>query len=122
MVRKRKKDPREELREAVAEGYRRLAFGPVGDAVRLMMAEEGTALDYGALDLFNLAEIKRGKGTVELKFVDRLEALDRLAQLCREEYGGGDNAFYQALSQGAKGFYQRAGERNGEDHGGCGGG
>ena len=31
---------RESLRRTVEEGYRRLAFGPVGDAVRLMLAEE----------------------------------------------------------------------------------
>jgi len=118
MARKRKKDPREELREVVAEGYRRLAFGPVGDAVRLMMAEE-EPLDYGELDLFNLAEMKRGKGTMELKFADRLEALDRLARLCREEYGGGgDDAFYQALSQGARGFYRKAEEGGGDENGG----
>ena len=102
---RKKKNPQEELREAVAEGYRRLAFGPVGDAVRLMLTEEGEWIDCGKLDLFNLAEIKRGKGTMELKFVSRLEALDRLAQLCREEPGG-DDAFYQALSQGARGLYR----------------
>ena len=76
---RKKKNPQKELREAVAEGYRRLAFGPVGDAVRLMLTEEGEWIDCGKLDLFNLAEIKRGKGTMELKFVSRLEALDRLA-------------------------------------------
>ena len=36
-----------------------------------------------------------------------MEALDRLAALAREEEGGGDDAFYAALSQGAKGFYHR---------------
>ena len=102
---RKKKNPQKELREAVAEGYRRLAFGPVGDAVRLMLTEEGEWIDCGKLDLFNLAEIKRGKGTMELKFVSRLEALDRLAQLTREEPGG-DDAFYQALSQGARGLYR----------------
>ena len=73
--------------------------------MRLMLTEEGEWIDCGNLDLFNLAEIKRGKGTMELKFVSRLEALDRLAQLCREEPGG-DDAFYQALSQGARGLYR----------------
>lgn len=92
------------LWKAVEEGYRRLAFGPVGDAVKLMMAEEGELLDYGELDLQNVAELKRGKGTVEVKFFSRLEALDRLAQLAREE-SGGEDSFYAALSAGAKRYY-----------------
>lgn len=92
------------LRKAVEEGYRRLAFGPVGDAVKLMMAGEDRELDYEELDLQNVAEIKRGKGTVEVKFFDRLEALDRLAQLAREETGGTDS-FYAALSAGARRYY-----------------
>ncbi len=107
---RKKRTPWEELREAVAEGYRRLAFGPVG---RLMMAEEGEAINYGELDLFGVAEMKRGKGTMEVKLASRLEALDRLAQLCREEHGGGEDAFYKALSQGARELYHREGERDG---------
>ena len=114
MARRKKQTPREELREAVAEGYRRLAFGPAGDAVRLMLAEEGDWMDWGALDLFNVAEMKRGKGTTEVKFVSRLEALDRLAQLCREESDGGEDAFYRALCQGARTFYRG---KEGEDGG-----
>lgn len=92
------------LWKAVEEGYRRLAFGPVGDAVKLMMAEEGELLDYSELDLQNVAELKRGKGTVEVKFFSRLEALDRLAQLAREE-SGGEDSFYAALSAGARRYY-----------------
>lgn len=98
---------REELWEAVAEGYRRLAFGPVGDAVKLMMAEEGQGLDYSQLDLQNVAELKRGKGTVEVRFFSRLEALDRLAQLTREEPEEEDR-FYAALRAGAKRCYSGA--------------
>ncbi|MCI9195647.1 MAG: hypothetical protein HFF14_08765 [Angelakisella sp.] len=97
---------RESLRRTVEEGYRRLAFGPVGDAVRLMLAEEGDWVDYPHLDLFNVAELRRGKGTMEMKFVSRLEALDRLAQLAREEESGGLESFCAALGQGARALYQ----------------
>ena len=93
---------RESLRRTVEEGYRRLAFGPVGDAVRLMLAEEGDWVDYPHLDLFNVAELRRGKGTMEMKFGSRLEALDRLAQLAREEESGGLESFCAALGQGAR--------------------
>lgn len=105
--RKKAKDPRAQLRELAAEGYRRLAFGPVGDVVRLLLAEEGEYLNCDGLDLYCVTEMKRGKGTMEVKLASRLEALDRLAALAREEGDGGDDAFYTALSQGAKGFYHR---------------
>ena len=93
---KRTKDSRAQLRELAAEGNK-----------RLLLVEEGEYLNCDGLDLFCLTEIKRGKGTMEVKLASRLEALDRLAALAREEEGGGDDAFYAALSQGAKGFYHR---------------
>ena len=55
---------------------------------------------------------------MELKFADRLEALDRLERLCREESGGGEDAFYQALSQGARGFYRKEGAHGNTEEGG----
>lgn len=108
------------LWKAVEEGYRRLAFGPVGDAVKLMMAEEGQWLDYDQLDLQNVAELRRGKGTVEVKFFSRLEALDRLAQLAREE-SGGEDSFYAALSAGARRYYgaPESAPAPGEEERGC---
>jgi len=115
--RRKKETPREELRRTVVEGYRKLALGPVGDAVKLMMAEEGERLDYAGLDLLNLAEMRRGKGVIELKFFDRLEALDRLAQLAREEESGGLDRFCAALSQGAKELYRKEREEGGDDGG-----
>lgn len=112
--RKKKDVTPEELRRTVVEGYRKLALGPVGDAVRLMMAEEGDWLDYQKLDLMNLSEVKRGKGVIELKFFDRLAALDRLAQFAREEESQGLDRFCAALSQGAKELYRQR-EEGGED-------
>ena len=73
-----------------------LAFGRANDCVRL-------ALDPAAapeeLDLSLLAEIKRSeRGAVEVKLIDRLQALDRLAAMT----GGAENdaaSFLQALRQ-----------------------
>lgn len=106
-----------ELRRIVAEGYRKLALGPVGDAVKLLMAGEGDRLDYGELDLMNLAEVRRGKGVIELRFFDRLAALDRLAQLAREEESQGMDRFCAALSQGARELYRDPGLGQDQDHG-----
>lgn len=110
---RRKKDAAPEtLRRMVLEGYQKLALGPVGDAVRLMMADDGDWLDFQKLDLMNLAEVKRGKGVIELKFFDRLAALDRLAQLAKEEENSGLDRFCAALSQGAKELYRGEGGDN----------
>lgn len=88
---------------AAERGLYRLAFGSVTDALRLMLcSDEMTAEDIEKLDFFNVAEIKRPKGGgLEIKFYDRLKALERL-----EKLGSGEenpqSSFIQALSEGAK--------------------
>ena len=79
----------ERLREKQAvcpaeQGLRRLAFGRINDAARLAFAEDITPEMLENADLSNVQEIKIGKGTVEIKFVDRLKALDMLGSLERE--------------------------------------
>ncbi len=55
-----------------------LAFGEANDCVRLAL-EESPALEQ--LDLSLLSEIRRNeKGTVEIKLIDRLKALEQLTQ------------------------------------------
>lgn len=87
----------------VEKGLSRLAFGSVADALRLMLCEETiTAEEIEKLDLFNVSEIKRPKGGgLEIKFFDRLKALEKLASL-----GGGEentqSSFIKALSEGAR--------------------
>ncbi len=88
---------------AVEKGLKRLAFGSVADALRLMLCEETiTADEIEKLDLFNVSDIKRPKGGgLEIKFFDRLKALERL-----EKLGSGEentqSSFVQALAEGAK--------------------
>ena len=86
--------------DRLRQGYEKLAFGSVNDAVRLLFAEE---LDVDALkkmDLFNVAEIKRVKGGgMEIKFADRLKALQCLEQL--REAGSGGEGLYRALEASA---------------------
>ncbi len=60
-----------------------LAFGKANDCVKLAFDPE-TKVDK--LDLSLLSEIKRNeKGTVEVKLVDRLKALEQLALAAQEE-------------------------------------
>lgn len=86
------------------DGLRRLAFGPVNDAVRLLVQIH--ELDSGiiqALDLFQVSEIKQNKeGMLEIKFYDRLKALELLAAYCRQDDTPGASSFYGALESAAK--------------------
>ena len=77
-----------------------LAFGKANDCVRLAL-EDGISLDK--LDLSLLSEIKRNeKGTVEIKLVDRLRALEQLAVYAGENKSELD-AFLAALQGGEDG-------------------
>ena len=84
-------------RQDVTRRLAELAFGEANDCVKLAL-EEHVCLDK--LDLSLLSEVKRNeKGTVEIKLIDRLRALEQLAQTAGEERGDVD-AFLQALQGG----------------------
>ena len=56
-----------------------LAFGRANDCVKLVLQE---APEVDALDLSLLSEVKRNdKGTVEVKLIDRIRALEQLMTL-----------------------------------------
>ena len=75
-----------------------LAFGKANDCVRLAL--EG-GVELGKLDLSLLSEVKRNdKGTVEIKLIDRLQALEHLAQLAGED--SEDMALFLQALQGAE--------------------
>lgn len=69
-------------KDDVARRLAELAFGKANDCVRLIM-EDSAILD--SLDLSLLSEVKRNeKGTVEIRLVDRLKALEQLAILAEQ--------------------------------------
>ena len=81
-------------REDVARRLAELAFGKVNDCVRLVLEDDP---EVEKLDLGQLCEIKRNeKGTVEIKLVDRLRALEQLCQLA-EQNGEELETFLNAL-------------------------
>ncbi len=81
-------------REDVARRLAELAFGKANDCVRLVLED---APRVGRLDLSLLSEVKRNdKGTVEVKLVDRLRALEQLALLAQDK-GQDLESFLQAL-------------------------
>ncbi len=77
-----------------------LAFGRANDCVRLAL-EDDPRLDK--LDLSLLSEVKRNdKGTVEIKLIDRLRALEQLALFAEEEKTDLES-FLAALQEGDDG-------------------
>lgn len=70
-----------------------LAFGRANDCVRLVLEE---APNVQTLELSLLSEVKRNdKGTVEIKLVDRLRALEQLLDAVSDE-GDLADAFFAA--------------------------
>ncbi len=87
----------------VSAGLQRLAFGSISDAIRLILSvNENTSPDIDSLDLFNVSEIKitNGKG-MEIKFFDRLKALEELAEISCDDRDNGALSFYEAIERSA---------------------
>ena len=88
-------------RQDVLRRLAQLAFGRANDCVRLVLE---SAPEVETLDLSLLSEVKRNeKGTVEIKLVDRIRALERLL-----ESSGGDtdciDAFFAAANEDGEGL------------------
>lgn len=86
-------------REDVTRRLAELAFGKANDCVRLALEDDP---ELGKLDLSLLSEVKRNdKGTVEIKLIDRLRALEQLAGVAGEETAELD-LFLRALQGGGE--------------------
>lgn len=80
-------------------GFRRLAFGSVADAIRLL---DGERDNIDGLDLFMVSDIKIPKGGgMEIKFFDRQKALESLASMENLADNGSSLPFYNALEKSA---------------------
>ena len=79
-------------------GYERLAFGNISDAIRLIFDEKLNFDDIEKMNLFNIAEIKKPRdGALEIKFFDRIRALEKLEQIDSDSDGNQNHSFYSAL-------------------------
>ena len=86
-----------------AAGYHRLAFGDISDAVSLLFTECPDPERLAKMDLFLVSEIRRPKdGAMEIKFFDRLKALEKLSE-CGE------------ASDGVKSLFDAIGRSAGDD-------
>ena len=88
-------------RSDVARRLAELAFGKANDCVQLVLRED---VQIEGLDLSLLTELKRNdKGTLEVRLLDRLKALELLAGLAQQE-GTDLESFLQAMQgSGAEG-------------------
>lgn len=85
-----------------ADGLRKIAFGSVADAVRLVLHPDEIR-DTDTLDLFMVSEIKLPKsGGVELKLFDRIKALEALATLSEGGDSDGAAPFINAIFKGTE--------------------
>ncbi len=96
----------------VCDGLRKLAFGDITDAVSLLFeSEEEIISKLPTLDLFNVSEIKRPKGGgMEIKFFDRLKAIDKIREMVNEQTDNKPTSFYEALEKSAKASVGQYGE------------
>ncbi len=104
MKKKEKRDDPEAIRGEVLAGLRTLAFGSVNNAVSLLFAadDEDVLAQLPNFNLFNVAEIKRPKGGgLEIKFFDRIKALEKMAELSCAPEDVADTSFFTALQESA---------------------
>lgn len=74
-----------------------LAFGKANDCAKLILEEDA---QLSKLDLSLLSEVKRNeKGTVEIRLVDRLKALEQLAAMVGADTGQAEE-FLRSLVPG----------------------
>ena len=101
MIESLKKEDRISAYE-VSSGLRRIAFASSADAVKLLLSDDLQNIDIDALDLFNVAEIKKPKGGgIEIKFFDRIKALEKLGDLSVGDIQDAGQSFYEALEKSA---------------------
>ena len=87
-------------REDVARRLAELAFGRANDCVRLVLEQDPR---LNRLDLSLLSEVKRSeKGAVEVRLIDRLRALEQLAQMAED-----DNTDLEAFLKAMQGGEER---------------
>lgn len=94
------KEKKKNLTYKATTGYERLAFGSIADCIKLLFSESLDPKQLERMDLFNISEIKKPReGAMEIKFFDRLRALEKLEQMETEQKNEKE-PFYAALERG----------------------
>lgn len=106
-------DIRRKVKKNMAiHGYERLAFAKVKDSVRLLFMSKDELHKLTNLDLYAVSEIKKLKdGGMEIKFFDKLKALEKLEQLSQKDDDTASD-FLSALNMGTQEMLQIEDEQN----------
>lgn len=92
----------QEWRSEVLHRLATLTEQKVNDVVRLAFMDETNLRTIKSMDLGCLTELKRkSDGTVEMKFIDRVDALEKLFDMAGKS-GNGAEKFFKALEQTAQ--------------------
>ena len=86
------------LREDAIRRLTELAFGRANDAAAMALAGPGGTADTEGLDLSAVSELKVTDKGIEVKFIDRVRALEALCSLLGSG-GSGAAEFFQALEE-----------------------
>lgn len=90
--------------DVVEESLDRIINGRINDAAILARAnpEELSDEDIRRLDLYNITELKVGKGVCEMKFADRLKAIEKLNEIKNgRAVDGLAQSFFDAIGSAA---------------------
>lgn len=88
--------------DEIKSGFRRLAFSSPADGIKLIFKEDISDEEIEKFDLYNISEIKKAKnGNIEIKFFDRLKALEKLGEIENDLNTGCAEPFYDAIRKGA---------------------
>ena len=91
---------RERRMNTLMRRMERLAGGRVNDAVKLAFLDGERVDEIDNLDLSALTEFKRsGNGTVEIKLMDRVAVLEKIAAMLEQREEDEADAFLQALER-----------------------
>lgn len=103
---KKLKSPKVQKSE-VENGLRRVIFGSITDALKLLKIDEIKLDDLETLDLFSVSEIKFNKsGGVEIKFFDKIKALEKLWEISEKSAEGSESNFFEALIKSSKDIWE----------------
>ena len=80
-IRRRSENIRSIYESTAVCGLYRLAYGGAGDALTLLYREKLSEDELHRLDLRNVSEIKRTDKSVEVRFCDRIKAIEKLKEL-----------------------------------------
>ncbi|MBQ8227556.1 MAG: terminase small subunit [Clostridia bacterium] len=89
--------------QEISSGYHLLALGDCTDVFRLLFCDEAPdETELEKMNLLNISEIKRPKnGGIEIKFFDRLKALEKLSELSARSDGDKALPFYDVIEKSA---------------------